>query len=68
MSKAIRAKYEKGVLKPLEKLELNEGEEVEVVVHRRPSQVFGALIRRRPELKPEDVDRIIEEIENEGIL
>ncbi|MEB3845099.1 MAG: antitoxin family protein [Desulfurococcales archaeon] len=32
MSRVIRARYEKGVLKPLEKLELEEGEEVEVVL------------------------------------
>ena len=68
LSKVIRVKYEKGVLKPLEKLELEEGEEVEVIIRRRPSQVFGVLLRRRPELKPEEVDRIIEEIEDEGVL
>ncbi|MEB3779063.1 MAG: DUF104 domain-containing protein [Desulfurococcales archaeon] len=68
MSKVIRVRYEKGVLKPLEKLELEEGEEVEVVIRRRPSQVFGVLLRRRPELRPGEVDRIIEEIEDEGVL
>ncbi len=68
MSKVIRVRYEKGVLKPLEKLELEEGEEVEVVIRRRPSQVFGVLLRRRPELRPEEVNRIIEEIEDEGVL
>ena len=68
MSKVIRVRYENGVLKPLEKLELDEGEEVEVVIRRRPSQVFGVLLRRRPELRPEEVDRIIEEIEDEGVL
>lgn len=36
MSKVIRVRYEKGVLKPLEKLGLEEGEEVEVVIRRRP--------------------------------
>ena len=68
MSKVIRVRYEKGVLKPLEKLELEEGEEVEVVIRRRPSQVFSVLLRRRPELRPEEVNRIIEEIEDEGVL
>jgi predicted DNA-binding antitoxin AbrB/MazE fold protein len=34
MSKVIRAKYEKGVLKPLEPLGLNDGEEVLVRVER----------------------------------
>ena len=32
LSKAIRVKYENGVLKPLEPLELKEGEEVIVVL------------------------------------
>ncbi len=32
MSKVIRARYEKGVLKPLEPLELREGEEVKVIL------------------------------------
>ena len=68
MSKVIRVRYEKGVLKPLEKLELEEGEEVEVVIRRRPSQVFGVLLRRRPGLRLEEVDKVIEEIEDEGVL
>ncbi|WP_143522036.1 antitoxin family protein [Pyrodictium delaneyi] len=53
MAKAI---YEKGVLRPLQDLGLQEGEEVEIIV------------RRRPSLRQEDVDRVIEEIDDEGIL
>ena len=68
MIRVVRAKYENGVLKPLEKLDLREGEEVEVVIRRSTTRVFGSLLRRRPDLKLEDVDKIIEEIENEGIL
>lgn len=68
MARVIRVRYEDGVLKPLEKLDLSEGEEVEVVIRRRPAHVFGALLRRRPDLKPEDVDKVIEEIESEGTL
>jgi len=34
--------------KPTERLELEEGE---VAIHKRPSQVFGVLLRRRPELR-----------------
>ncbi len=68
MVKVVRARYENGVLKPLEELNLREGEEVEIIIRRSCSQVFGALINRRPDLKPEDVDKVIEEIENEGIL
>ena len=36
MSKVIRARYEKGVLKPLEPLELTEGEELVLEVKRMP--------------------------------
>ncbi|NPA98518.1 MAG: antitoxin family protein, partial [Crenarchaeota archaeon] len=32
MSRVIRVRYEKGVLKPLEPLELQEGEEAQVVL------------------------------------
>lgn len=35
MSKAIRVRYEKGVLKPLEPLELREGEELVVFIRKR---------------------------------
>ncbi len=35
MSRVIRVRYEKGVLKPLEPLQLREGEEVDVVIRRR---------------------------------
>jgi len=68
MVKVIRARYENGVLKPLEKLDLKDGEEVEVVIRRSSVNVFGVLLRRRPDLKPEDVDKVIEELENEGVL
>ena len=68
MSKVVKVRYEGGVLKPLRKLELEEGEEVEIVIRRRPSHVFGVLLRRRPELRPEEVDKVIEEIGDEGVL
>lgn len=68
MARVIRVRYENGVLKPLEKLDLNEGEEVEIVIRRRLTHVFGVLLRRRPNLKPEDVDKVIEEIESEDVL
>ncbi len=35
MSKAIKVRYEKGVLKPLEKLDLEEGEELIVFIRKR---------------------------------
>lgn len=68
MTRAIRARYENGVLRPLEELDLKEGDEVEIIIRKSPSQVFGILLRRRPDIKPEDVDKIIEEIESEGVL
>jgi len=68
MARVVRARYEDGVLKPLEKLDLREGEEVEIVIRKGPAHVFGVLLRRRPDLKPEEINRIIEEIEGEGVL
>ncbi|MCD6114431.1 MAG: antitoxin family protein [Thermoprotei archaeon] len=69
MARVIRARYENGVLKPLEKLDLEEDEEVTVLfIRRSTARVFGILLHRRHDLKPEDVDRVIEEIESEGVL
>ncbi len=68
MARVIRARYENGVLKPLEKLDLEEGEEVTVFIRRSTARVFGILLHRRHDLKPEDIDRVIEEIESEGVL
>ncbi len=45
MARVIRARYENGVLRPLEKLDLREGEVVEVIIRRAPASVFGALFR-----------------------
>ncbi len=45
MSKAIRVRYEKGVLKPLEPLDLEEGEEA-VVVLKEDLVVFARRIRK----------------------
>lgn len=40
MGKVVEAIYEKGVLKPLEKLDLKEGERVKIEIRR---SVFGIL-------------------------
>ena len=40
MSKVIRVRYENGVLKPLEPIDLEEGEEVLVVVKRDTKKVL----------------------------
>ena len=45
MSKVIRVRYEKGVLKPLEPLELEEGEET-VVVLKEDLVAFAQRIRK----------------------
>ena len=45
MSKVIRVKYEKGVLKPLEPIELEEGEELVIFIRkRRVSEVLEKYI------------------------
>ncbi len=67
MFKAIRVRYEKGVLKPLEPLALREGEEVEIVIRRR---VFSEddyrevveFLRKLPQGKAELLD-LVEELE-----
>ena len=68
MSKVIRVRYEKGVLKPLEPLDLEEGEILLVSIRRSIRELFGVLQKRNPRIKPEDVERVIEEVEDEGPL
>lgn len=59
MARVIRVRYEGGVLRPLEKLDFKEGEELIVVVKGRS---FYELARRiRVEAK-EDVDKVLEEV------
>ena len=57
MSKVIRVRYEKGVLKPLEPLDLEEGEEA-VVVLKEDLVVFARRIRkslRGPNKEPSEL-------------
>jgi len=55
------AVYENGVLKPLKRLNLREGERVRVRVERRVSdETFGVL-----KVKFEDIDRVLRELEDE---
>jgi predicted DNA-binding antitoxin AbrB/MazE fold protein len=68
MSKVIRVKYENGVLKPLEPLDLEEGEVLLVSIKKPVRELFGVLRRRNPRVRPEDVERVIEEAEVEGSL
>ena len=61
-------KYENGVLKPLEPLNLEEGEVLLVLIKKPVRELFGVLRRRNPRVRPEDVERVIEEVEIEGPL
>ena len=55
------AVYENGVLKPLKRVNLREGERVRVRVERRVSdETFGVL-----KVKFEDIDRVLRELEDE---
>jgi len=69
MFKVIKAKYEGGALKPLEKLDLKEGEEVEIIIKDSVAdKLYGIAKRRNPSITEKDLAEVIEEIENEGFL
>ena len=62
MATRTKAIYEEGILKPLEKLDLKEGEEVEIVI-------AGSLARDfRGALKLEDAELIEEIAESNELL
>jgi len=61
VSRVIRARYEKGVLKPLEELRLEEGEEVEIVVRRR-AYAKKLLGKYRVEGLPSDKHLLLDEV------
>ena len=70
MSKVIRAKYEKGVLKPLEPLNLGEGEEVQIVIQPSESvaeKFYGIARKHKPSLGREEFLEVLEEVEDEGL-
>ena len=46
LSKTIRVKYEKGTLRPLDAVEFEEGEELEVVIVRRSFRGFQEVADR----------------------
>ena len=62
MARSIRAKYENGVLKPLEKLDLKEGEEVIVRVEKKITYSLTELIKELREETPK-IDNPIEVLE-----
>jgi len=61
MEKVIEAIYEKGVFKPLEKVDLNEGEIVEIEVRRKTSRGLSKLLKKY--IVKSDVDLTKELIE-----
>ncbi|MEL9990288.1 MAG: antitoxin family protein [Thermoproteus sp.] len=63
----VRARYEGGVLKPLEPLDLKEGEEVMVIVVSDARRLFG-VVKRRRRVDEEELNEVIREIEDEGVL
>jgi len=59
MAIRIKARYENEMLKPLEKLELEEGEEVEIEVKKSVTERTFGLIK----LEHEAIEEIIEDTE-----
>ena len=60
MSLTIRARYEKGVLRPLENVDLKDGEEVIIIIKKRPNidmfvGVLGKASARELEAYEEEV-------------
>ena len=63
MSKVIRVKYERGVLKPLEPVELSEGEYALVIIKRSRLVELAKSLRREARM---NVDKLIEEVRGRG--
>jgi predicted DNA-binding antitoxin AbrB/MazE fold protein len=64
LSKVIRARYENGVLKPLEPVELREGEEVIISIKKRTVYGLVELIEslRKETPKTDEPLKVLEEI------
>ncbi len=61
MSRVIRVRYERGVLKPLEPIELREGEEVKVRIEKNLKERLKDLIGVLGESSEEELERYLEE-------
>ena len=61
MSRVIRVKYEKGVLRPLEPVDLREGEEVRIRIERSVRKRLKDLIGILGESSGEEFERYLEE-------
>ncbi len=59
MPRIVRVRYEKGVLKPLEPLELREGEEVRI---RLLPEEFPELVDKVSVEVHDDVDKVLREV------
>jgi len=69
MSRAIRVRYEKGVFKPLEPVDLKEGEEVQIIIRSSESiadKFYGIVRKHRPDIKRGEFLGVLEEIGDEG--
>ena len=65
VSRVIRVRYEGGVLKPLDRIELEEGEEVEVIIRRKiftesDYQELVRLLERVPKGRADLLDAVEE--------
>jgi len=58
MAKIIRARYENGVLRPLESLDLEDGEEVRIAI--LPKE-FSELVEEVEATAREDIDDVLRE-------
>jgi len=58
MQKTIEVVYEKGMLKPLEPVELKEGEKIKVDIKKLPEKLFGIF-------RGKDLLKLLEETEDE---
>ncbi len=63
MSRVVRVRYEKGVLKPLEPLSLREGEQLSVVIRRGRLLELAARLRREARI---EIDELIKEVRGRG--
>jgi len=61
LSRVIRVRYERGVLKPLEPIELREGEEVKVRIEKNLKERLKDLIGVLGESSEEELERYLEE-------
>ena len=63
MERTIKAKFSKGIVEPLEKLEMEEGAEIIVTIKKRPSRVKDAFERSAGKWKGSiDAETLIENV------